>query len=306
MKFKKLIKEIQSPGQLFMKIIYHYPNLLKWIDDEKYLRICYRITIGKKLNLKDPKLFNEKLQWLKLYDRKDIYTTMVDKYEAKKYVEKSIGVKYIIPTLGVWDNFDDINFDKLPNKFVLKCTHDSGGLVICKDKDNFDIISARKKINRSLKRNFYWVGREWPYKNVKPRIIAEQYMEESENSDLKDYKFYCFNGKVKLFLIIQDRRSNTTGDYFDENNNYVKIDWGFSNADNIPKLPKNINQMKKLAEKLSIGKAELRVDFYNIDEKIYFGELTFFDGSGFEKIKPEKYNQLLGEWIDLSIVKRNY
>ena len=451
MNFKEIINKFKKPRELFLEVLHRYPETFKWMNDEMYLKFVYRIAVGKKLNLDNPQTFNEKLQWLKLNDHKDIYTTMVDKFEAKNYVANIIGEEYIIPTLGVWDNFDDIDFDNLPNQFVLKCTHDSGGLVICEDKTKFDINKARKKIQRSLNRNFYWFGREWPYKNVKPRIIAEKFMSEyneqfnedaltyykffcfdgepkilyiskdkgrephtdffdmdfnrlpikmkdpnstvdnlpkkpelfdemkelsaklskglkhiiidfyqingqlyigeetfyhcsgfadvkpSEwnnqmgewinfsggealkvlalakknnalvpmakntiNSSLKDYKLYCFNGEAKLFLITQNRNTgNTTGDYFDFNGKHLDLCWGFPNAEVTPSIPSDIDKMKILAEKLSCGIPELRVDFYYINNKIYFGELTFYDGSGFELIKPQEYNTELGTFLKL-------
>lgn len=215
---KALFDVIKHPKELLIKINYRYPQMLSWMNDEKCLGFWYKYRFGTRLNLKNPKTFNEKIQWLKLYDRNPLYTTMVDKYEAKKYVASIIGEEYIIPTLGVWDKFDDIDFDKLPNQFVLKCTHDSGGLAVCKDKKVFDINAARKRINRSLKRNFYWIGREWPYKDVRPRIIAEQYMENSDGrTELSDYKFYCFNGKPEYCHVISDRTQNETMDFFDMN-----------------------------------------------------------------------------------------
>lgn len=198
MNIKKFIKNRETLNTLV--------SLFRFIPDKQYLQIMYRLRMGKKLNLDNPVTFNEKIQWLKLYDRKPIYTTMVDKYEAKKYVADIIGEEYIIPTLGIWDKFDDINFDLLPNQFVLKCTHDSGGLVIVKDKSQMDKAAARKKIEKSLKTNFFWVGREWPYKNVKPRIIAEKYMEDS-NDDLRDYKYFVFNGIAKALFVASDRNN---------------------------------------------------------------------------------------------------
>ena len=168
-------------------------NSINWIPDSIVLKCIYRSELNKKLNLNNPKTFNEKLQWLKLYDRKDIYTTMVDKYEAKKYVAGIIGEEYIIPTIGIYNSFDEIDFDKLPKRFVMKCTHDSGGIIICKDKSNFNKVLAKKKIEKSLKKNYYYGGREWPYKNVKPRIIIEEYMEDKKHHELRDYKIFCFN-----------------------------------------------------------------------------------------------------------------
>lgn len=276
------------------------------MDDAMYLKRMFEIAMGYKLNLNNPQTYNEKLQWLKLYDHNPIYTVMVDKYAVKDYVANIIGYKYIIPTLGVWDKFEDIDFEMLPNQFVLKCTHDSGGLVICKDKSKFNINLARKKINNSLKQNFYYYGREWPYKNVKPRIIAEKYMEQSienrankENSTLNDYKIYTFNGKAKMCMINQDRGHHTRADYFDENFNKFDFTWGYDHADVSPKKPKNYEKMFELAEMLAEGTIELRVDFYEVDGNIYFGELTFFDGSGFDKIEPKSYDMMLGTWLKL-------
>ena len=194
-------------------------NIIR-INDELYLKMMYWIRLNKKLNLDNPKGFNEKLQWLKLYDRQEKYTKMVDKYEAKKYVSNIIGEEYIIPTIGIYENFDEINFDELPNKFVMKCTHDSGGIVICRDKKNFDINIAKKKINKCLKTNYYYPGREWPYKNVKPRIIIEKYMEEKNFTQLNDYKFMCFDGKVKCCFVCSERDNKNEGlavTFFDEN-----------------------------------------------------------------------------------------
>ncbi len=181
-------------------------SMRRFIPDELYLKCKYKQVTGLDLNLSNPQTFNEKIQWLKLNDRRPAYTEMVDKYEAKRYVAGIIGEQYIIPTLGVWDRFEDIDFDKLPDKFVLKCTHDSGGVCVCKNKANLDRDKARRTIEKSLKTNYFWVGREWPYKNVKPRIIAEQYIESIDN-DLMDYKFMCFDGEVKAILLCSGRFS---------------------------------------------------------------------------------------------------
>lgn len=246
--FKK-IKRILFDSNYRWSILRDY-GCFNGMDDAAYLKRMFEIAMGYKLNLNNPQTYNEKLQWLKLYDHNPIYTVMVDKYAVKDYVANIIGYKYIIPTLGVWDKFEDIDFDVLPNQFVLKCTHDSGGLVICKDKSKFNINLARKKINSSLKQNFYYYGREWPYKNVKPRIIAEKYMEQSienrvnkENSTLNDYKIYTFNGKAKMCMINQDRGHHTRADYFDENFNKFDFTWGYDHADVSPKKPKNYEKM---------------------------------------------------------------
>lgn len=293
----KLWSLLTDADYRFMALRNHgfYHNM----SDEKYLKRLYRIKMGKELDLENPQTFNEKLQWLKIHDRKPIYTTMVDKYEAKKYVASIIGEEYIIPTLGVWERFDDIDFDALPNQFVLKCTHDSGGLVICRDKSKLDLAAARKKINKCLKRNYYWVGREWPYKNVKPRIIAEKYMEDTDTKELRDYKFFTFNGVVKALMLNQNRGKNTKADYFDADFNHLNLKWGYPNAETMPKCPRSFERMRAAAEKLSESISELRVDFYEVDGKTYFGELTFYDGMGMEAFDPPEWDKTFGEWITL-------
>ena len=280
-------------------IRFYFTRLL---PDKLYLSLRFKSRFGRYPNFRDPKTFSEKIQWLKLYDRKPQYTTMVDKYEVKKYVADLIGEQYIIPTLGVWNDFNKINFDALPNQFVLKCTHDSGGLVICRDKTKLDIEKARKKINECLKRNFYYTGREWPYKNVKPRIIAEQYMEDSDTEELRDYKFFCFDGVVRAMFIASERQSEndeTKFDFFDENFNHLPFTNGHPNADVPPSKPACFDQMKQLASQLSKGIPHLRVDFYEVDGKIYFGELTFSHWSGLMPFKPEEWDYKFGSWIKL-------
>lgn len=272
--------------------------------DEKYLKKKFKVRMGKELNLKNPKTFNEKLQWLKLYDRKDEYITMVDKYEVKSYIADKIGEEYIIPTLGVWDKFEDIDFDKLPDQFVLKCTHDSGGLVICKDKNKLDINAAKEKINNCLKKNFYYWGREWPYKNVKPRIIAEEYMENIENGveGLRDYKFYCVDGDVKYLYVSEGLEDHSTAKI-----SFLTVDWKFAEFgrsdykgfDELPQKPKNFDKMIVLAKELSKGFAFLRVDLYEINGKVYFSELTFSPCGGFMPFAPAEWDYKFGEYIKL-------
>ena len=246
------------------------------------------------------KSFNEKLQWLKLYDRKDIYTTLVDKNAVKDYVAKKIGDEYIIPTLGVWDSFDEIDFDTLPEQFVLKCTHDSGGLVICSDKAKFDKFEAKQKIESCLKRNYYYFGREWPYKNVKPRIIAEKYMVDESGTELKDYKFFCFDGKVKALFISSGRGTEKhCDDYFDADFNHLPMRKGHPNSEKPIQKPDSFEKMKKLAETLSAQMPHARVDFYDVCGKIYFGEITLFSGSGFFRFYPEEWDYTFGSWINL-------
>ena len=300
-KFSKFIK---SPLLLFVFLSNRGINLF---NDKTYLKIRYYATFKKNLNLQNPQTFNEKLQWLKLNDRKDIYTKMVDKYEAKSYVSKIIGNKYIIPTLGIYNNFDEIDFNKLPNQFVIKCTHDSGGLVIVTDKSKLDIEKSKKKINKSLKRNYYYPGREWPYKNVKPRIIIEKYMKDNSINDLMDYKFFCFNGKCKFFKIDFNRLTKHQANYYDINGNFLPFGEEICPPDFSKKLelPVNLKKMINLAEKLSQNITFLRVDFYEINGNIYFGELTFYPASGFGKFEPEEWDLKLGNLIDLSMVNTN-
>lgn len=281
-------------------------RVLGLINDKTYLRIVYRIRIGKTLHLKNPKTFNEKLQWLKLHDRKDIYTTMVDKYEAKKYVAGIIGEQYIIPTIGVYDKFDDIDFDKLPKQFVIKCTHDSGGLVICKDKAKINIEEAREKINKCLKRRFFYFGREWPYKNVKPRIIVEKYMEDSETGELRDYKFFCFDGTPRAMFLATDRQKGATKfNFYDMNFKLLPFVQGHPNDTRPIKKPKTFDKMVELSKKLSKGIPHVRVDFYEINGRVYFGEMTFYHYSGFTKFEPEEWDQKFGEMIDLGKVRKD-
>ncbi|MDE6155565.1 MAG: glycosyl transferase [Eubacterium sp.] len=271
------------------------------MSDEKYLKLRYKCILGKKLNLNNPITYNEKLQWLKLYDRKSEYTKMVDKYEVKKYVSDIIGDEHIIPTLGVWDNADDINFDALPNEFVLKCTHDSGGIVICNDKSQLDIQNTKTILNHFLNRNFYSLHREWPYKNVKPRIIAEKYMVDESGYELKDYKFFCFDGKVNAMFIATDRneKTETCFDFFDRDFNHMPVINGHPNTKKTLIKPQGFEKMIELAEKLSIGIPQVRIDFYDINGKVYFGEMTFFHWSGLKKFEPEKYDKIFGDWIAL-------
>lgn len=271
------------------------------MNDKDFIKKMFKIYMGYELDLENPNTFNEKLQWLKLYDRNPKYTKMVDKYDVKDYVDGKIGSEYIIPTIGVWDHFEDIDFSKLPSQFVLKCTHDCGGLIICQDKSKLDLNKAKKKINRSLNKNYFFSGREWPYKNVKPRIIVEPYIEDSETKELRDYKFFCFDGEVKAMYIATDRNSlnETKFDFFDENFNHLPFTNAHPNAKFQPKKPLNFDKMKFLAEKLSVGIPHVRVDFYEANGKIYFGELTFFHMSGFAPFVPEIWDYKFGEWIKL-------
>lgn len=279
-------------------------RLAPLIPDKQYLKWRFRLEMGYKLDLDNPKTFSEKLQWLKLYNRKPEYTTMVDKYAVKEYVSKIIGQEYIIPTLGVWDRFDDIDFDALPNQFVLKTTHGGGntGVVICKDKSTFDIAAAKKKLNRSLKADIYVKLREWPYKNVKPRIIAEKYVEVEGHSDLPDYKFYCFNGEPKYCQVIRDRNTKETIDFYDMEWNhmpFVGLNPIAENGEHPVVRPLHLDDMINKCRMLSIDIPFSRIDFYVVNDKVFFGEITFFPASGMGEFRPKEWNSAVGELIKL-------
>ncbi len=321
---RKVCDTVTNPKIIIIKLM--NIGFFNWMSDEKYLKLRYRLFLNKKLNLENPKTFNEKLQWLKIHDRKDIYTTMVDKVDVKEYITKLIGKEYIIPTIGVYDSFDDINFNELPSQFVIKCSHDSGGLFICRDKSKFNKDIARKKINSRMSKNYYYIGREWQYKNVKPRIIVEKFMEvkridrtnnqskknvsaellQQENG-LLDYKFMCFNGEVKfLFLdigVIGKGTSHAEKYYRNIYNRNFELQPFLETRENYPisiKKPKNFDKMIEIAEKISKNLLHARIDLYNIDGKIYFGEITFYHGSGlYNFFIPEKYDDILGSYINI-------
>lgn len=275
------------------------------MDDEKYLKLRYKAIFGKELDLHQPRSFNEKLQWLKLYNRKPEYTMMVDKYRVKDYVSKKIGDEYIIKTLGVWNSPDEIDFNTLPNQFVLKCNHNSGlGMYICKDKDAIDEKIVRKELQKGLNQDYYLIGREWPYKNVDRRIIAEEYMVDKQYSELRDYKVLCFNGEPKVIEYHAGRfTDHQTQDFFNEKWEKMSISqsnvsgFGSSNMQ-IPK-PILLNRMLELSAVLSEGIPHVRIDWYIVENKLYFGEITFFDGSGFDPFDDYEDDLMLGEWIKI-------
>lgn len=297
---KGILAVLKNPPLLFT--ILGQRELLNWMDDKTYLKIAFRARFGKPLNLKHPETFNEKLQWLKLYDRNPLYSQWVDKIEAKHLAAQIIGEEYIIPTLGVWEQFDDIDFDTLPDQFVLKCSHDSGGLVICKDKSKLDKAAAKAKIESCLKHSYFWIGREWPYQNVRPRILAEPYMEDSKTKELRDYKFFTFSGEVKALYIAsgRDGEGHARFDFFDSDFHHLPVQQSIHpNADFLPEKPLLFDQMKVLAEKLSQGLPHVRVDFYEADRHIYFGEMTFYHMSGMAPFSPESWDKTFGDWLTL-------
>lgn len=275
--------------------------LNKMIPSKLWLKLEYYISINKELNLKNPIAFNEKLQWLKLYDRNPEYVNLVDKYEVRKYIAKTIGKEYLIPMLGVYDRYEDINFDELPDQFVLKPNHTSGDVFICKDKSKIDYVELNKEVNEWLKREYYWIHREWPYKNIEPKIICEKYMVDESGVELKDYKFMCFNGEVKCSFVCLNRnsRNGLNIDFYDMDWKPMPFERHYHNSGTIIPKPKNFNKMVEFAEKLSKDIPFVRVDFYETNGQLYFGELTFYPGSGFEEFTPESFDYLLGGWIKL-------
>ena len=298
----KYLEILKKPQLIVRGFGYVFVNLFgRQMSDKTYLQCKWWVNNGKKLDLENPVTFNEKLQWLKLYNRNPMYTTMVDKYEAKKYVANIISDEHIIPTLGIYDSVEDIDFDSLPNQFVLKCTHDSGGIVICQDKTQLNRKEAIKKLRKGLKSNFYWTNREWPYKNVTPRIIAEKYMTNGDG-ELRDYKFFCFDGVPRVMFIASDRfnkEEETKFDFFDMEFNHLPFRNGLPNATKPIERPAEFDEMRMLASKLSKGIPQVRVDFYDVNGQIYFGEMTFFHWSGFVKFDPEEWDYKIGEMIEL-------
>lgn len=290
----------KNPRMIWCSLGNHH--LLNWMPDAWYLKLIYRAKTGQRLNLKNPVGFNEKLQWLKLYDRKPEYTQMVDKYTVRSYIADKIGEQYLIPLLGVWDDPHAIDFSKLPNQFVLKCTHDSGSVRICKDKKSFRPQEAVDHLARCLKRGTYWPTREWPYKYVKPRVIAEQYMEDESGEGLQDYKVMCFHGEPKLIELHRGRYGVHTEDFYDihwHRTNISQANIGLPKAQQEVEAPTCLKEMLEKSALLSREIPNLRVDWYCVHGKLYFGELTFFDGSGMDLFDRKEDEQLLGSWIHL-------
>lgn len=301
MQRKPFLQRLKHPSKMVAGVIVRLYRLFP--NDKIYLKLIYRLYMGRKLDLKNPKTFSEKIQWLKLYDRRPEYTIMVDKYTVKQYVAERIGEEYIIPTIGVWESPEKIDWDSLPDKFVLKVTHGGGGggIIICKDKKRLNKARAINMLKKAMKVNIYGKYREWPYKNVPMRIIAEQLLEEKNEHGLMDYKIFCFHGIPKIIKVNYDTKT-------DYHSNWYDLDWKYlgSTTENDPTdadvqipCPIGYDKMILLAEKLSNGMPFVRVDFYNVWGMIKFGEMTFFPGSGFEKFVPESFDYDLGKMIKL-------
>ena len=292
------------------RVYYYLCKYVPWVfhalTDEQYLKMVYRIKVGKKLDLDNPIRYNEKLQWLKLNYKMPVQTQMVDKYLVRDFVKERIGEQCLVPLLGVWDSPDLIDFGALPNQFVIKCNHDSQGVFICKNKDSFDFEMVKSKLSSCLKKNFYFLNKEWPYKNVQRKIIAEQYLED-ESGELRDYKVLCFNGEPKLIEVHSGRFAGKhTQDFYDVDWNLMNIyqdRCGLPNSNNDYPKPLVLDDMLEYSRKLSKGFPHLRVDWYVVNNKLYFGELTFFDASGFDDFEPDEWNEIIGSWIMLPNTK---
>lgn len=290
----------EDPAYKICKWLLHYVEP-EQIPDKLFLKYQYHYVFGERLNLRHPKSFNEKLQWLKLYDHNPLYTTLVDKYAVKEWVANRIGEQYVIPTFAVYDNAEQIDLSKLPDRFVLKCTHDSGSVVICKDKRTFDFDAAKQILTQGLKDDFYKKHREWPYKNVPRRIIAEQYMEDSQTSELRDYKFFCTDGICHALFVATERMKNDEPffDFYDPDFKHLSIIQGHPNNPCRINKPVSFETMKHLAGVLSQGIPNVRCDFYEVDGKPYFGEMTFYHYSGLVPFNPSEIDFNWGEWIHL-------
>lgn len=277
------------------------------LPDAWYLSALYRIALGKKLELVPPRTFNEKLNWLKLHDRNPLYTRLVDKYAVREYVAEKIGPEYLVPLVGgPYRSFDEIDFDALPDAFALKCVHDSGSVALCRDKSSFDKEGAKRKLERALKKNFYWAAREYPYKNVVPRIIAEKFLTDGDADDLKDYKLLCFNGKVRCSFLYSERFTGVGlhMNAYDRDWNPLPFERHYPRSETLVPKPARYETMVALAEKLAQGIPFVRVDFYDVDGRVYFGETTFYPGGGLEEFTPEEWDFTLGSWLELPSPRR--
>lgn len=288
---------LQHPLMIGDYLLNHSPRL--W-PDRLYVKMRFYFNYGYRLNLDDPKGFNEKCQWLKLNYRRPEFTEMVDKYTAKAWAAKRIGQEHIVPTYGVWNSFDEIDFDRLPQSFILKCTHDSGGNVVCRDKSKLDKDAARRKLTAALAKNTFLHTREWPYKNVKPRIIAEELLKENSGDGvISDYKFFCFDGEPRVMYVSKDGAADPRTDFFDMEWNHLPVRMRDLNADVQPEKPAQFEEMRQMARTLSAGLPHVRADFYLVNGHIYFGEMTLYTCAGMPTFNPWEWNRTFGDWITL-------
>lgn len=299
----RIVKYIKNP-----LLAYAWANakhLTDFVPDEVHLKLLHRALMGERLDLENPRTFNEKMQWLKLHDRNPLYTKLVDKYAVKAWVAERIGAEHVVKTLGVWDNADGITLDGLPDRFVLKTNHDCGGVVVCKDKDSFDLKEAKRLIKRHLDRNYYYISREWPYKNVHPLVFAEEYLEDAAGDGLTDYKLYRFNNGRAITLVCEDRFSEDEfkETYFDEEWNFIDVRESGNSVNPAHPVPSHFQEMKEMADVLAQGMPFCRVDFFEANGRCYFGEMTLYSSGGFELFDPSEWNEMLGSWIDLTALK---
>jgi len=301
---KEIAAELEAAGISYATDLFRdIYECIKVLDDKEFLQIMFKARMGYELNLENPRTLCEKIQWIKLYDRKPLYTKMVDKYEAKKYVGDLVGEQYIIPAYGVWDSFDEIDFDQLPKEFVLKWTHDSGSLVVVEDKDKMNKAAVKERMHATEGINYFYFGREWAYKNVKPRIIAEKYINSLGKRDSIEYKVSCLNGKVECITICQGIAHSTldvrTNDSYDTEFNHMPWYAYYKNSKHGFEKPKQWEELIEISEKLATGIPYLRVDFYVIDGQIYFGENTFYSWGGYIDFQPSEWDLKAGDCLIL-------
>lgn len=296
MNYIKYLRILKSPKELGIRIL-RYTS--KCWNDKLYIKMKYWVCTGKFLNLRNPRTFWDKLNWMKLNYRRDDLWRYVDKYEVKQLVSDLIGEEHIVKTIGVFNSFDEIDFSVLPERFVMKCTHDSGSYIICKDKSKLNIKQARNKIEKGLRRNYFYNSREYPYKSLVPRIIVEEYLDDSGTDALTDYKFFCFNGEPKIMYVSNDASKNAHTDFFDMNYEHLDLRIKDPNSEIPPEKPHLFEEMKNLAGLLCTGFPHVRIDFYVVNNNIYLGEFTFFHNGGNSLLHPTKWNEIWGQWIDL-------
>ena len=273
----------------------------KYFSDETYIRLKYKLMFGKEINLNNPRTFNEKLNWLKLNYRNPMMTVMADKYWAKQWVAKKIGQQYVVPCYGHWETVEKIEFDKLPERCFLKSNQDSGGGMLIDKSKGIDMNAVRERFSSKAiqKKNWYWSSREWGYKHIEPCILAEEYLDEGTGHELHDYKFWCFNGQP-IYMYVTNKGKVVKENFYDMDFNPVNINHGFERTVPEYQKPGNFEKMKELATAMSEGIPFVRIDFFNVNEHLYFGECTFYDWAGFKPFEEEEWDGKLGELLDLN------
>ena len=292
----KLLNKIRMVGAFCLIRTGHF------LPSKFYLQCLSTLIVKYRVRLDKPQTFNEKLNWLKLNDHDPKYTIMADKYKVKKYVADIIGEEYVLPCYGAWKRYEDIDFAKLPDQFVLKANHDSSGATICKDKTLLDHNDLKKRFNKLLTRNYYYGAREWPYKNIEPVILAEKILTDKSSERLRDYKFWCFGG-VPTYMYCTVKGGEVFENFYDMDFNPVDINHGFKRHSPEFEKPSQFEKMKELAAMLSQDMPFIRVDFYEVEGKLYFGEFTFYDWGGMRAFKDYAQDLKLGKLINLNISK---